>query len=109
MVEARLAWVTAGLIAPGVQWRSGRVNGAAPRAWQLPAGGWGWTVVELAVLTGSPRDAWPAAPARFAAGRWGGLAAVAVVVAGATARSELPPGAAPSGLELGVPPPPARP
>src|SRR5690348_1866056 len=48
-----LLWVTAGLIAPGVQCGSGSVFGAEPRAWQEPAGSWGWTTALLTPLTGS--------------------------------------------------------
>jgi hypothetical protein len=49
-----LAWVTAGLIAPGVQRGSGREKSPVPRAWQEPGGGWGWTTLALTLLTGKP-------------------------------------------------------
>lgn len=48
------AWVTAGLTAPGVHCGSGSEKRPDPRAWQEPGGGWGWTTLELTVLTGSP-------------------------------------------------------
>src|SRR5436305_135485 len=48
-----LAWVTSGLIAPGVQCGSGSEFRPEPRAWQEPGGGWGWTTALLAALTGS--------------------------------------------------------
>lgn len=52
-----LAWVTAGLIAPGVQRGSGNENSPEPRAWHEPAGGCRCTTLGLALLTGSARGA----------------------------------------------------
>jgi hypothetical protein len=54
MVERRFAWVTAGLIAPGVQWRSGSENRTDPRAWQERGAGCGWMMSDLAMLIGRP-------------------------------------------------------
>ena len=53
MVESMFAWVTAGLIAPGVQRGSGSEYGPPPRAWQEPGAGCGWTIPLLAALRAS--------------------------------------------------------
>lgn len=56
------AWVTARLIAPGVQRESGSENRPDPWAWHEPGEGWGWTTCEPATLTGSDVAAGSAGP-----------------------------------------------
>jgi hypothetical protein len=44
-----VAWVTAGLAAPGVHLGSGREYAPVPIVWQEPGLGWRWTMSLLAV------------------------------------------------------------
>ena len=52
IVRPRSDWVTAGLIAPGVQTRSGSAYSPCPRAWQLPAARLGLDDVRTGVAAG---------------------------------------------------------
>jgi hypothetical protein len=67
IVEPRVAGLTAGLIAPGVQRASGSAVRPDPRARQLAGAGWRCTTAPLAVLVARPLAALGALVARSAA------------------------------------------
>jgi len=61
IVEASVVDLTAGLRSPGVQRRSGSSYRPVPRAWHVPAFGWGCTLWALAELNPGADAATPTA------------------------------------------------